>query len=310
MTGPLPVSPPCGVLNLNKPSGMTSRDVVDLVSRPLKKAKVKVGHAGTLDPLASGVLVLCLGAATRLIESVQAMPKTYRAEIRLGATSDSLDADGQITAVENPPIPDETAVRAALAAQVGTIDQVPPQVSALKVGGRRAYDLAREGKEVALAARPVQVYRIELLSYAWPRLEILVECGSGTYIRSIARDVGEALGCGGLIDVLVRTRIGSFLLEEAIDPTGRDIAELLAHLRPMADALGDLPRLVLTPEQVAAVGQGKALVADRVAGAAGGGGEVALLGPDGSVVAIGEYDALAGRGLIRPRRVLAGANPG
>lgn len=301
-------APPCGVLNLHKPIGVTSRDVVDLVSRPLRRAKVKVGHAGTLDPLASGVLVVCLGPATRLIDRVQAMGKTYRAVVRLGATSDTLDADGQITEAVDPPIPTEAAVRAALAAQVGVIQQVPPQVSALKVGGQRAYDLVRAGEVVALEARPVRIDRVDLIAYDWPNLEIEVDCGSGTYIRSIARDVGVALGSGGLIAVLTRTRIGSFRMADAFDPTGQPIDAILAHLRPTATALGDLPRLTITPEQIHAVGQGKALDAARIPGAAGlAPGEVALLDAAGEVVALAEARARAGQTFVEPRKVLAPA---
>src|SRR5271154_390941 len=135
-----------GILNLDKPGGMTSRDVVDLISRPLRK--VKVGHAGTLDPLASGVLVVCVGRATRLIEYVQRMPKTYRTVVRLGARSDTLDADGRIEVEESPRVPTEAELLEALSAQVGTIEQIPPQFSALKVEGKRAYDLARVGQAV------------------------------------------------------------------------------------------------------------------------------------------------------------------
>ncbi len=294
-----------GVLNLDKPGGVTSRDVVDLISRPLRK--VKVGHAGTLDPLASGVLVVCVGAATRLIEYVQRMPKAYRTVVRLGARSDTLDADGRVEEVENPPIPTEAAVRAALAGQVGVIEQVPPQFSALKVAGRRAYDMARAGQAVELAARPVAIDRIELIAYDWPRLEFAVDCGSGTYIRSIARDVGEALGCGGLVEVLVRTRIGPFALADALDPTGQPLDAILGRLRPPLDALSDLPRLVLSAGQVAAVLMGKGLLAAEIEGAAGLGGEVAMVGPDGALVAVAE--AMAG-GMIQPRRVLAAGKGG
>ena len=294
---------PSGVLNLAKPTGMTSRDVVDLVSRPLRK--VKVGHAGTLDPLASGVLVVCIGGATRLIDRVQAMPKAYRAVIRLGATSDTLDADGRVTPHPDPDLvaPTKAAVRAALAGQVGVIQQVPPQFSALKVEGKRAYDLARAGEAVALAARPVRVDRVELIAYAWPRLEVAVDCGSGTYIRSIARDVGAALGVGGLIEVLVRTRIGPFTLEDALDPTGRPIGAILARLRPPGDALGGTPRLVLDAPQVAIAAGGKLLDPARVAGGAGlAPGEVALIGPDGALVALAE---VLPTGAIQPRKVFA-----
>lgn len=289
-----------GVLNLNKPGGVTSRDVVDLVSRPLKK--VKVGHAGTLDPLASGVLVVCVGSATRLIEYVQRMPKAYRTVVRLGARSDTLDADGQIEIEETPRVPTEAEVRQVLAAQVGTIEQIPPQFSALKVEGKRAYDLAREGQVVALAARPVRIDRVELISYAWPLLELQVDCGSGTYIRSIARDVGEALGCGGLVEVLVRTRIGPFLQSDAIDPTGQSIEAILGHLQPIEVALGDLPRLKLSSRQVETIGMGKALPAHDVEGADSLEGEAGLIGPDGALVAIAEVGGPLRA--IRPRRVL------
>jgi tRNA pseudouridine55 synthase len=290
-----------GVLNLNKPGGMTSRDVVDLISRPLRK--VKVGHAGTLDPLATGVLVVCVGRATRLIEYVQRMPKAYRTVVRLGARSDTLDADGRIEVIEAPRVPTEAEILEALAAQVGAIDQVPPQFSALKVDGKRAYDLARVGQAVDLASRTVRIDRVELISYAWPRLEFRVDCGSGTYIRSIARDVGEALGCGGLVEVLVRTRIGPFLLEDAIDPTGQTIDAILAHLRPTVDALGDLPRLGLSAKQVLAIGMGKALLARDVEGAEGIEGEAALIGPGGELIAVAKLSGQSGT--IRPRRVLA-----
>ena len=293
-------APMDGVLNLAKPTGMTSRDVVDKVSRPLRR--VKVGHAGTLDPLASGVLVVCVGAATRLIEYVQRLPKTYRTVVRLGARSDTLDADGRIVPVVDPPVPDEEAVRAALATQVGTIAQMPPQFSALKVGGRRAYDLARAGLDVALAARPVEVYRVGLLAYDWPRLELEIDCGAGTYIRAIARDVGEALGCGGYVEVLVRTRIGPFLLADALDPHALTAASIPGLLRPAAVAVAALPCLALTPEQVDLVARGLALEARRLATGAVPPGEVALIAPDGAVVAIAESDPTAG--LVHPRRVL------
>ena len=209
-----------GVLNLNKPGGLTSRAVVDMVVRPLRRTKV--GHAGTLDPLATGVLVVCVGTATRLIEYVQRMPKTYRTTVRLGARSDTLDADGTVVAEESPRVPGEPEIRTALAAQVGTIAQIPPQYSALKVQGQRAYDMARAGHSVDLAPRQVLISRIDVLAYAWPRLDLEIDCGSGTYIRSIARDLGEALGCGGLVEVLTRTRIGPFTLDDCARPARID----------------------------------------------------------------------------------------
>ncbi len=293
-----------GVLNLDKPGGLTSRDVVDKVSRPLRG--IKVGHAGTLDPLASGVLIVCVGAATRLIEYVQRMPKTYRAVVLLGARSDTLDADGRIVAVADPPIPTVADILPILASQVGSIAQLPPQFSALKVGGVRAYDLARAGQEAALTSRVVEVHRIDLLSYAWPRLELEVECGSGTYIRSIARDVGEALGCGGLIEELVRTRIGPFSQADALDPLALDPREIPNLLRPASEALATLPQLAITAEQLTRILRGQSLPAPGP-GLGPGRGEVALIGPSGDVAAIAELDHDGAT--LHPRRVLATDSP-
>lgn len=290
-----------GLLNLDKPSGMTSRAVVDLVARPLRGTKV--GHAGTLDPLASGVLVVCVGRATRLIEYVQQMKKTYRTVVLLGATSDTLDADGVIVPRAGSRVPEPAEVAAALASQVGTIWQRPPEFSALKRGGIRAYDLARAGKPVQLEPRPVTIERIALLSYAWPRLELEIDCGSGTYIRSIARDVGDALGCGGLVEVLVRTRIGPFTQAEALDPAGLDEAAIATGLQPALAAVPELPRLLLSAQDVADIVQGRAVTPRQGAEMPLPEGEIALLGPDGELVAIAERDPAGPR--ILPRRVLA-----
>ncbi len=289
---------PCGLLNLNKPIGLTSRDVVDFVSRPLRK--VKVGHAGTLDPLASGVLVVCVGATTRLIEFVQRMPKTYRTVIRLGATSNTLDADGTVVETIDPRVPSEEELRAALATQVGTILQMPPDFSALKVHGKRAYDLARAGLEVTLVARPVTITRVELIGFDWPRITLEVDCGSGTYIRSIARDVGEALGCGGLIEVLTRTKIGHFTVETAIDPRGLDVASIEAALLPSTGAVAALPQRLVTIEEATDIVQGREIVVDGPPVTID--DEMALIGPDGNLLAIA-VGVDEGRRLA-PRRVL------
>ncbi len=289
----------CGVLNLNKQMGVSSRAVVDRVVKVVGR-KVKVGHAGTLDPLATGVLVVCVGAATRLIEYVQRQSKTYATVILLGATSDTLDADGTVTEHTDAVDPGLDAVRTAVAAQVGTISQQPPVVSALKVDGKRAYDLARAGKEVILAPRPVVIHSIEILSYEWPRLSLEIVCGSGTYIRSIARDVGEALGCGGMVEVLVRTRIGAFTIEEAIDADTLTAETLPGLLRPALQAVAQLPVIGLSAEQIAEIAMGRAVVVEESLP----GGEVALIGPSGELVAVGETVPAAGK--IEPRRVLIG----
>ena len=273
-----------GFLNINKPSGMTSRAVVDRVTRLIPRAKA--GHAGTLDPLASGVLVVCLGSATRLVEHVQRMGKTYRAVVLLGARSDTLDADGQVEEVDNPRIPAQVEVQQAVARQVGQILQRPPEFSALRIKGQRAYDLARSGRAVTLEPRPVRIDRIEIISDHWPHLELEIDCGGGTYIRSIARDLGEDLGCGGLIKTLVRTRIGAFRLEHAVDPASLTEASLPAHLHPLIAAVPDLPAVSLDVSQVTAVAQGRALTAASLALEPVPEGEIALLDTKGELVAL------------------------
>ncbi len=288
-----------GILNLNKQGGMTSRTVVDRVVKTVGRG-VKVGHAGTLDPLATGVLVVCIGPATRLIEYIQRQTKTYRTVVRLDAISDTLDADGNVTEVPGAADPGLEAIRQAVAAQVGTISQRPPEFSALKVAGKRAYHLARAGKTVVLAPRPVTIHAVEILAYEWPRLTLEVVCGGGTYLRAIARDVGEALGCGGLVEVLERTRIGDFALDDAIDPETLSPETVRRLIRPALEALTQLPSVRLSTEQVAEIALGRAVVVSEPSPP----GEIALLGPDGLLVAVGETNAISGK--IEPRRVLIG----
>lgn len=283
-----------GLLNLDKPPGETSRDVVNRVVRLLPR-KVKAGHAGTLDPMATGVLVICVGPATRLIEYVQRMTKTYRSTFRLGARSDTYDVDGVVVPTIDPRIPDLKEIETALAAQVGDVLQHPPAYSALKVDGQRAYDLARAGETVVLEARPVRIDAIRILGYDWPALEVEVRCGGGTYIRSIAHDLGESLGCGAVMESLVRTRIGVFSLEDALDPDELDRDVLGDMLRPSLDAVAHLPRIALDDAGVAEVRLGR-----KIPGEAEPGAEVALVGPDGRLVALGESDG----GVVRPRKVL------
>jgi len=289
-----------GILNLDKPSGITSRAVVDRVARLLPR--IKVGHAGTLDLLASGVLIICVGSATRLIESVQRMTKVYRTVIRLGARSDTLDAEGRVAVAENPSVPSELEVRQALAGQVGEILQRPPEYSALKIKGQRAYDLARAGRVVDLQPRLVRIDRADLVSYRWPHLELEIACGGGTYIRSIARDVGEALTCGGLVATLVRTRIGPFALDSSADPTTLTSSSLAANLRPALDAVPDLPRITLDESQARAIAQGRVINAANLALDSVPHGEIALVDADGRLIAIGQGDS--SQRTIHPRKVL------
>ena len=206
-----------GLLNINKPVGPTSYGVVARVRRLVGRRKTKVGHAGTLDPFADGVLVVCIGAATRLADYVQQQTKGYRAVITLGAVSDTHDIQGEITETPNAAPVAVDDVRGVLETFVGRIDQVPPAHSALHVNGQRAYELARAGHELDLPARQVNVYEITLADYEYPNLTIDVSCGAGTYIRSLARDIGEKLGVGAYCTGLTRTAIGKFKLADAID---------------------------------------------------------------------------------------------
>ncbi|HZW32641.1 MAG TPA: tRNA pseudouridine(55) synthase TruB [Isosphaeraceae bacterium] len=291
-----------GILVVNKPPGMTSRAVVDRVAAMMPGTKV--GHAGTLDPLASGVLVVCAGPSTRLVEVVQQLPKSYRTGIRLGARSDTLDAEGRIEPEANPPVPSRGAVDQAVGLLVGEVVQVPPAYSAVKVQGRRAYDLARAGRTVELTGRRVRIDRIAVLRYNWPHLELEIDCGSGTYIRSIARDLGEALGCGGLVETLTRSRIGPFTIDQAVDLVELSTESLPRSLRSPLDALADWPRLALDPGQVAAITAGQRLGSGAFGPAGIPQGWVALLGPDGRLVALAESNP--SQGWIQPRKVFGG----
>jgi tRNA pseudouridine55 synthase len=244
-----------GLLVLDKPAGVTSRNVVDRAQRWFPPG-TRVGHTGTLDPLATGVLVLCIGVATRLAEYVQRMEKTYRAGLLLGARSTTDDADGEIevVAVEQPP--ERARVAACLQEFVGEIEQVPPGYSAAKVAGRRAYDLARWSRTVSLKPRRVRIHAIDVLDYEYPRLELLVRCGKGTYIRALARDSGKRLGCGALVEKLRRTCVGPFDAAHVL-ALEADTATARASLLPLSAAVAELPRVTLRAEDVQRLRQGQ-----------------------------------------------------
>lgn len=242
------MSLPSGLFIADKPAGPTSHDLVLAVRRRVRG--VRVGHAGTLDPAATGVLLLLLGKATKLAETLMDETKEYDATIRLGRETDSGDAAGAVTREHDGALPDAAAIRAAIAGFVGEIEQVPPMVSAIKVGGRRLYELAREGKTVERAGRVVRVDRLDLLEWAPPLARVHVVCGRGTYVRALAADIGAALGVGGTLDALRRTRVGPYRIERAL--SHHDFAEALAmgtwsrHLIPMVDALAHLPSVVVS----------------------------------------------------------------
>ena len=204
-----------GILNVDKPAGVSSARLVGQVKYLLPRG-TKIGHAGTLDPFATGVLLLLVGKATKLCERLMDEPKQYHGTIKFGATTPTDDPESEATVTPGVQPVSEDLVREKLATFVGDIEQRPPAFSALKVGGRRAYKLAREGETVVLQPRIVHVYGIELLNYEWPLAQFRVDCGRGTYVRAIARDLGAMLGVGGHLVQLRRTRVGPFYVNDAV----------------------------------------------------------------------------------------------
>ncbi len=248
---------PYGLLNLNKPPGITSRKVVDHVQRVVRPARA--GHAGTLDPLATGVLVVCVGPATRLIQFVQRMPKTYVGTFLLGRTSPTEDVDSEVTELPNPAVPSHDQILAAAERFVGQIQQRPPAYSALKVQGQRAYKLARKEAPFELKPRPVTIHRIEVLQYAYPAMTLEIECGSGTYVRSLGRDLAESLGTAAVMSALERTAIGSFRIEEAIDLEQVSETTWISDLLPPFRAVEALPQVELSPEEAQRIRNGQTI---------------------------------------------------
>lgn len=273
----------CGVLNVNKPAGVTSRRVVDRVERLVRPAKV--GHAGTLDPLATGVLVICVGQATRLIQYVQQMPKTYVATFQLGVRSDTDDIEGEVVPMEGAIEPSRADVERVLASFVGDIQQRPPAHSAVKLAGHRAYKLARRGVEVEIKPRAVTIYRIEVRRFEYPELEVEVECGSGTYIRALGRDVGETLATGAVMTALERTEIGQFRVAEAISTDDFTPEAIGRHLQPIVTAVAGLTQVTLTRAQNLEVKHGRPILTAWL-------GNATLLNHVGEVAAINEAGQL------------------
>lgn len=219
-----------GLINLCKPLGITSARAVDLVRRATNERHS--GHAGTLDPLASGVLIICLGKGTKLVERLMDLPKTYRAVIRLDVTTDSFDLECPLVPVANNEPPGMDAVRQAVQSFVGEIQQAPPTTSAVKIKGQPAYRRRARGQVVELKPRAVRIYSIDLLAYDWPNAEIRMTCGRGTYVRALARDLGVQLGVGGCLTSLVREAIGPFHVDRAWAP------EKLAESTPAEYLIG------------------------------------------------------------------------
>jgi tRNA pseudouridine55 synthase len=275
-----------GVLVVDKPIGLTSHDVVQIIRKGTNIRRA--GHTGTLDPRASGVLVILIGPAVRLSEYVSASDKRYQAVIRLGQSTDTYDADGRVVRTSPVNITEEEFEK-ALKQFIGEIEQVPPPYSAVKVKGKKAYEMAREGEAVDLLPRKIQVYNLDLLEWAPPDAVIDVYCSSGTYVRSLAHDLGEALGCGAYLVGLRRTKSGRFTLRDAVPL--RKLRESFEngtwyqHLIPAAEALSDWPSVELTHTQVEDVRHGHRIPGDKELGNLARG-----ISEQGELVALLEFD--------------------
>lgn len=286
------------VLVVDKAAGPTSHDVVAAVRRVFGMRRV--GHCGTLDPMATGVLVLCLGAYTRLSDWLTKGDKEYETVFVLGARSDTGDRQGQIRVDADRPLPGIAAVVSGLEQFKGQIQQVPPAYSAVKVAGVRSYKLARRQQPVALEPRLIEVKSIEVLAFEPPRLSLRIRCSRGTYIRSLAADLGEVLGCGAYVEELRRLRVGALNLGHARTVEQlRELAEL-DHLDeafvPVQEALGSLPFCVLNPSEAQVFGHGGG---SRPTGSDPALGECAVYGTEGRLLGIG---SLAG-GELKPLKV-------
>jgi tRNA pseudouridine55 synthase len=277
---------PEGLLLIDKPTGVTSHDVVNDVRRALRTRKV--GHAGTLDPMATGLLLVGVGRATRLLRFLGDLPKGYEGSARLGVETDTLDADGAVVRTADVSV-SEHEVRAAMERLVGVSMQRPPAYSAVKVGGRRLYQAAREGEVVEAAPRPIRVDAFDLLVFDPPDFDFRVTCSGGTYVRVLVADVGKTLSCGAHLTRLVRTSIGPFRLRDAVTP------DAVAEPLPMARAVAHLPRVEVNAEEARVASHGSIL------GPAAIEGPYAVFGPDGLLIGVYRDDGAK----ARPEVILA-----
>jgi tRNA pseudouridine55 synthase len=288
-----------GVLLLDKPAGVTSNRALQIARRLLNAQKA--GHTGTLDPMATGLLPVMLGEATKFSADLLDADKAYRATVRLGVTTTTGDAEGEV--VERRPVPvfDAAVIEDALAAFTGTIEQVPPMHSALKRGGRPLYELARAGVEVERSARAVRIERLRLVEAAADTLVLDVECSKGTYVRVLAEDLGRALGCGAHLAALRRTRVGPLELDDAVSVAALEEMEPEARracLRPVDALLGTLPSVTLDPELTARFRQGQRLAID----AQPRGGRIRVYGADTTLLGTATVNE---RGVVGPERLIS-----
>jgi tRNA pseudouridine55 synthase len=294
-----------GILVVDKPAGMTSHDVVHIVRRAL--GGLRVGHTGTLDPFATGVMALVLGRATRLAQFYAGADKEYAVRICLGAATDTYDGTGTITrdVRGTRPLPDRAIVESALASFVGTHDQVPPPFSAKKEGGTPAYERARKGQVVTLEPVQVTAFALDVANVEGEFVDLRVHCSAGYYVRSLGHDLGQVLGVGAHVTQLRRTRSGVFRLDQSLglEPILRDAQTALDHLVPLDALLPDFPVATVSPQGFEWVKNGRPLgpAQTSTGDIPAGGARVRLLSPDGQLVAIADRDR---DGLLHPGLVL------
>jgi tRNA pseudouridine55 synthase len=292
-----------GILVIDKPRGWTSHDVVNKARRVLRERRI--GHTGTLDPLATGVLVLCIGQATRLVRYLEADDKEYTAEMRLGILTDTQDADGRPVAQRAYQAPGRDAIEAVLNAFRGELLQVPPAYSALKVNGVPSYRLARAGKEPRHRERPVTIHAIALLSYEEPLVRFRVHCSKGTYIRTLCADIGERLGPGGHLTALRRERSGLFSIGQA--KSMEHLEQIAASgggqgiLVPMDEALQAMPSVALSPDDARRIAHGNPCTCTAVVRCPADGERVRILDSEGKLLGV----AVGRMGMLHPETVLA-----
>jgi tRNA pseudouridine55 synthase len=289
-----------GLLIVDKPVGPTSHQVVNVVRRGTGIRKV--GHAGTLDPRASGVLVLCLGSATRLSEYLSVASKRYQALVRFGSATETYDAEGEVVH-QTGNAPNRKEIEEILPNFMGEINQVPPPYSAIKVKGAKAYELAREGKEVELEPRTITIYDLQLLSYKPPDLALEIECSAGTYIRSLAHDLGEHLSTGAHLAALRRVKAGPFTIDDAIPFPKLEVGFMVdkweRYIVPARDALPDFPIVEISHEDLEHIKFGH-----RISATPGSSGLARAISSDGELIAI--LEAVEDGTLWHPRKVFIG----
>lgn len=298
-----------GVINVYKEKGFTSHDVVAKMRGILRMRKI--GHTGTLDPDAEGVLPVCVGSATKLCDMLTDKTKTYRAVLLLGIVTDTQDTSGTVL-TEQPVMAEETAVRQVIESFVGLYHQIPPMYSALKVNGKKLYELARAGKEIERKPRPVEILEIVIEQVELPRVTFLVTCSKGTYIRTLCHDIGQQLGCGGCMEALTRTRVDRFAVADSLTLSQleqlRDDDQLESVILPVDQMFAELPAVLAPPVADKLVHNGNPLPMAMLTEVLDGQqpGQIRLYDSQNVFIGVYEYKAEADR--YQPKKVFLGGN--